>query len=86
MELQPSCKGVASLPQPYCKFPCNSSASIYRRLQYTRTEIVLSIVKYSQIVFTDPQQLAGVCIKFALTSVKVATTLVRDCQRVVDYR
>ncbi len=45
-----------------------------------------SIVKYSQKVFIDPQQLAGVCIKFALRSLKIATTLVRDCQKVVDYR
>ncbi len=46
----------------------------------------VSIVKYSQKVFTDPRQLADVFIKFALRSLKGATTLVHDCQKVVDYR
>ena len=45
-----------------------------------------SFVLFSQTVFTDPQQLAVVCTKSALKSLKVATTLVHDCQKVVDYQ
>ena len=45
-----------------------------------------SVVTYSLTVFKDPQQLAGVCTKLALRSLKVATTLVGDCQKVVDYQ
>ena len=91
--LKSLCHGIATLLQGCGKFTAAIlQIPLQLECEYITTVAVhshrdsFSIVQYSQTVFTDPQQLAGVCIKFALRSLKVATTLVRDCQKVVDYR
>ncbi len=79
---QPSCKGVASLMHSYSYCPA-THVRIYTVAVHSHRDS-FPIVAYSQTVFADQQKLAGVCINFAQRSLKVATTLVRDCQKVVN--
>ncbi len=90
-EMKSLCHGLATPHQPYCKgVGVIQQNTLQLASEYITTVAVhshrFSVVTYSQTVFTGPQQLASVCTKLALRSLKVATILVGDCQKVVLYQ